>query len=114
MGSLAALAIGGIYLATRGKRVTQSVTSAENLKDTTIDAFKKAGNRFEKGRATLSNGQRFVGKLTQTTKDGSTLIFEYDTFGDHIVTKIKDGKIISKKSYTYQDNKLHIEHHYYQ
>lgn len=107
MGSLAALAIGGIYLATRGKRVTQSVTSAENLKDMTIDAFKKAGNRFEKGRATLSNGQRFVGKLTQKTKDGSTLIFEYDTFGDHIVTKIKDGKIISKKSYTYQDNKLH-------
>lgn len=102
LGSLAALAIGsGIYLATRGKR-----TSTENFKDMTIDAFKKAGNRFEKVRATLADGNRFVGKLTQKTKDGSTLIFEYDTFGDHIVTKIKDGKIISKKRYFYQDNKL--------
>ena len=107
LGSLAALAIGGaIYLATRGKRTTQSGASTENFKDMTIDAFKKAGNRFEKGRATLANGQRFVGKLTQKTKDGSTLIFEYDTFGDHIVTKIKDDQIISKKRYCYQDNKL--------
>lgn len=107
LGSIAALAIGGIYLATRGKIATKSVTSAENLKDMTIDGFKKAGNRFEKGRATLANGQRFVGKLTQKTKDGSTLIFEYDEFGDHIVTKIKEGKIISKKSYAYRDNKLY-------
>lgn len=104
LGTLAALAIGGgIYLATRGKRTS---TSTENFKDMTIDAFKKAGNRFEKGRATLADGNRFVGKLTQKTNDGSTLIFEYDTFGDHIVSKIKDGKIISKKSYTYNDNKL--------
>lgn len=116
LGSLAALAIGGgIYIATRGKRTstsslseaaTQSVTPTENFKDMTIDAFKKAGNRFEKGRATLANGNRFVGKLTQKTEDGSTLIFEYDTFGDHIVTKIKEGKIVSKKSYHYVDNKL--------
>ncbi len=72
----------------------------------TIDAFKKAGNTFEKGRALLANGERFVGKLTQKTEKGSTLIFEYDTFGNHVVTKLENGKIISKKSYRYDADKL--------
>lgn len=107
LGSLAALAIGGgIYIANRGRRTKQSAKLEKNLEDMTIDAFKKAGNTFKKGRALLANGQRFVGKLTQKTKKGSTLIFEYDEFGGHVVTKLENGKVISKKSYYYLSDKL--------
>lgn len=107
LGSLAALAIGGgIYIATRGRTTTQSAKLEESLEDMSIDAFKKAGNTFKKGKAILANGKRFVGKLTQKTKNGSTLIFEYDTFGNHVVTKLENGKIISKKSYCYDSDKL--------
>jgi len=116
LGSLAALAIGGgIYLATRGKGGNESIKTGaeaisetpkpiEQVKEMAIDAFKKAGNKFEKGKAKLANGENYTGILTHTRKDGTTLVMEYDN-GLLKESTIHDNySILSGKNYTYDSN----------
>ena len=105
---LAALGAVGIYLATRGKKASESVEKAaenatEQIKDMAVDAFKKAGNKFEKGKAKLANGEGYTGNLTQKLKDGKTVVREYKA-GILEKASIIDGeKVLSSKSYTYDD-----------
>lgn len=99
LGSLAALAIGGgIYLATRGKKGTSEAGSStekplEQIKEMAIDAFKQAGNRFERGKALSADGTGYTGFLTHTA-DGKKLIMQY-----------KDGVLQKAEKYDTQTNK---------
>lgn len=106
---LAGLGALGIYLATRGKKGTETVEkttekATEQIKDMAVDAFKKAGNKFEKGKAKLANGEAYTGNLTQKLKDGKTVVREYKNGMLQKVSKMDGEKVVASKSYTY-DNK---------
>lgn len=84
---LVALGAVGIYIATRGKKGGSTITEgtqkpaepiAEQIKDLTIDAFRQAGNKFEKGMAKLANGENYTGTLVHETKDSKKLVFQYN------------------------------------
>ena len=103
---LAALGAVGIYLATRGKKGAETVekgaeNAAEQIKDMSVDAFKKAGNKFEKGKAKLENGEAYTGNLTQKLKDGKTVVREYKDGLLQKVSKMDGEKVVVSKSYTY-------------
>lgn len=101
---LAALAAGGIYIATRGKGGGKQLgESANALKEMTVDAFKKDG-KFVKGKALTASGENYSGKLTKELKDGSTLTREYKDGLLQSATKTKDGNVLSSKSYSYNEN----------
>ena len=105
---LAALGALGIYLAARGKKASESVErttekAAEQIKDMAVDAFKKAGNMFEKGKAKLVNGEAYTGNLTQKLKDGKTVVMEYKDGMLQKVSKMDGEKVVASKSYTYDD-----------
>lgn len=114
IGSLAALAVGaGIYLATKGKKgnvksgsetINETDKPIKQLKETAIDAFKKAGNKFEKGKAILANGESYTGRLTHARKDGSTLVMEYENGLLKESTILDNYSILSGKNYTYDSN----------
>ena len=105
LGSLAALAIGGgIYFATKGKKGEEAVgKSAEQIKDMAVDAFKQAGNKFERGKAKLANGEAYTGKLTQTLEDGKILIREYNNGVLQKASKLDGENLVSSKSYFYDE-----------
>ena len=105
---LAALGAVGIYLATRGKKGSEAVErdtekATDQIKDIAVDAFKKAGNKFENGKAKLANGETYTGNLTQKLKDGKTLIREYKDGMLQKVSKMDGEKVVASKSYTYDD-----------
>ena len=111
LGSLAALAVGtGIYFATKGrggKSVTGGTSSVtdgqkpfEILKEYTLDAFKKAGHRFEKGKALTSDGKNYTGTLTRVDKKGNKFVSE---FKDGVFQKAtNNNEVISEV--TFKDN----------
>ena len=114
LAGLAAIAVAGVvYGVTRGRGssnpVTQSVEKpAEQIKEMAIDMFKKAGNKFEKGKAITANKTPYTGTLTHINKDGNKFVMEYK---DGILQKSaklgNDGKTVSEKIYTYgSDNKI--------
>lgn len=89
LGSLAALAIGaGIYFATKGrggKSVTGGTSSVtdeqkplEILKEYTLDAFKNAGHKIEKGKAITSDGKNYTGTIFITAKNGNKYTKTYE------------------------------------
>ena len=96
---LTALAAVGIYIATRGKK-TPSVTEKplEQLKEMAVSQFKKAGNKFEKGRALTSAGEGYTGTLTHTTKSGKNITMKYE---NGFLVESKSDKF--KKIYEYDD-----------
>ena len=105
---LAALGAVGVYLATRGKKGAETVekgaeNAVEQIKDMAVDAFKKAGNKFEKGKAKLANGEAYTGNLTQKLRDGKTVVREYKDGMLQKVSKMDGEKVLSSKSYTYDD-----------
>ena len=105
---LAALGAVGVYLATRGKKGTETIekgaeNATEQIKDMAVDAFKKAGNKFEKGKAKFANGDAYTGNLTQKLKDGKTVVREYKDGMLQKVSKMDGEKVLSSKSYTYDD-----------
>ncbi len=109
LGSLAALAIGGgIYLATRGKKGTSEAGSSaekplEQIKEMAIDAFKQAGNRFERGKALSADGTGYTGRLTHTV-DGKKIVREYKDGIIQKSTKLDGENVIFEKRYTYDEN----------
>lgn len=109
LGSLAALAIGGgIYLATRGKKGTSEAGSSaekplEQIKEMAIDAFKQAGNRFERGKALSADGTGYTGRLTHTV-DGKKIVREYKDGIIQKSTKLDSENVIFEKRYTYDEN----------
>lgn len=105
---LAALGAAGIYVATRGKKGSETVekgaeNAAEQIKDMAVDAFRKAGNKFENGKAKLENGEAYTGNLTQKLKDGKTVVREYKDGMLQKVSKMDGEKVVLSKSYTYDD-----------
>jgi hypothetical protein len=110
LGSLAALAIGGgIYFATRGKKgATETGSTVENsveqIKEMAIDAFKKAGNKFEKGKALKADGTAYTGDLTQTLKDGTRITREYKDGIIQKSTKLDGENVLFEKRFFYEEN----------
>lgn len=105
---LAALGAVGVYFATRGKKGAETVekgaeNAVEQIKDMAVDAFKKAGNKFENGKAKLANGEAYTGNLTQKLKDGKTVVREYKNGMLEKVSKMDGEKVVVSKSYTYDD-----------
>lgn len=115
--ALTALAAGGIYLASRGRKV-RNLTNAENkaagsladnksiietqVKEMGIDVFKKQGNKFIKGKAKLANGENYTGQLTHKAKDGRNITLEYK---DGILQKVSDTEHIKEYHYD-EDGKI--------
>lgn len=123
LGSLAALAVGaGIYFATKGrggKSVTSGTSSVtdeqkplEILKEYTLDAFKKAGHRFEKNIARTSDGKNYTGTITHNTQDGKLIIRKYKNGIIDYTEVSKDKKLIYKGNYSertvYKDGNKYI------
>ena len=117
--ALTALAAVGIYLATKGKgnKATQeAVTEATHniqetvpetvntIKEMTVDAFKQAGNKFNKGKAVTSTGEVFTGSLTHQTKDGKNIVREYENGVLKKSTKYEGENVLSQKEYKYDKN----------
>lgn len=114
--ALTALVAGGIYLASRGRKVS-NLTKVENkasgslednisniekqVKEIAIDALKKQGYKFIKGKAKLANGENYTGGLTHRTKDGRNITLEYK---DGILRKVSDAEHI-KECYYDEDGK---------
>ena len=73
-----ALAAVGIYLATKGKGAKSTQETANTIKEMTVDAFKKAGNKFNKGKAVTSTGEAYTGSISHQTKDGKNIVREYE------------------------------------
>ena len=115
---LAALAAVGIYIATRGKgakatqkAVTEAVhntqETANTVKEMTVDAFKQAGNKFNKGKAVTSTGEAFTGNITHQTKDGKNITMEYVDGLLKKSTKMSSDNKNVERMYNYNDeNKL--------
>lgn len=101
---LTALGAVGIYIATRGKKGASTIVEGtQKPGGMAIDAFKQAGNKFEKGVAKLANGENYTGKLTQQLNDGKVLIREYRN-GVLQTAKKMDGEVVLVgKRYEYDD-----------
>ena len=117
--ALTALAAVGIYLATKGKgnKATQEVVTeathniqetvpetVNTIKEMTVDAFKQAGNKFNKGKAVTSTGEVFTGSLTYQTKDGKNIVREYENGVLKKSTKYEGENVLSQKEYKYDKN----------
>ena len=117
--ALTALAAVGIYLATKGKgnKATQEVVTeathniqetvpetVNTIKEMTVDAFKQAGNKFNKGKAVTSTGEVFTGSLTHQTKDGKNIVREYENGVLKKSTKYEGENVLSQKEYKYDKN----------
>lgn len=107
---LVALGAVGIYIATRGKKGASTITDStqkpiEQLGDSTLDTFRQAGNKLEKGRAKLANGENYTGTLTHKLKDGKTLVMEYKNGILQTAKKMdgETGKILYTKKYIYSE-----------
>ncbi len=104
--ALAALAAGGIFIATRGKKMVKpnmplKPNIPENLTHMDMDLFKQFG-KFEKGKA-IFNGKEFTGSIY--TKNG----YELRYYGG----RLSESKGPRGIKY-YSDGKLRaIEHNYY-
>ena len=124
---LAALAAVGIYLATKGKggkavqqathntqeavqNVAQNAQEATNtIKEMTVDAFKQAGNKFNKGKAVTNTGEAFTGNITHQTKDGKKIVMEYENGLLNKSTKYDGENALSQKRYyIYEDGSIAI------
>lgn len=115
---LTALAAVGIYLATKGKgaKATQEVVpdigqnaqeATHAIKEMTVDAFKQAGNKFNKGKALTSTGESFTGSITHQTKDGKNITMEYVDGLLKKSTKMSSDNKNVERIYNYNDeNKL--------
>lgn len=113
--ALTALAAVGIYLATKGKgakvpqeTVTNATQTAQEfantVKENTVEAFKKAGNKFNKGKAFNADGTGFSGTILNQTKDGAEVSLVYENGLIHSSTKTKNGEKLLEKTYKNRDD----------
>ncbi len=117
IGALSVLAVGGIYIATKGKGnkvVKEAIADNKPVQELkknllalpekteqqswTIDAFKNAGNKLEKGKAFTAEGKNFTGELI-TDKNGITTVIKY-----------KDG-LITESIQRKGDEVLFVKHY---
>ncbi len=78
-----------------------SETPSSNLSNTETPKVK-----FSKGKATLENGEKYTGKIVTETKDGKTIVREYENWTLKTVQK-KDGEnVIFSKEYYYDNEKI--------
>ena len=98
----------GIYIATKGKAVKATQDVVQNsqkttnaIKEMTVDAFKQAGNKFNKGKAITNTGEAFTGNITHQTKDGKNIVREYENGVLKKLTKYDGENILSQKEYIY-------------
>ena len=101
---LTALASYGIYYALTKGRVKGATPKLENpipeIKEMAVNAFKEAGNKFDKGKAILTDGTKYTGNITSTGKDGSKVVMEYvDGVLQKSTKTAKDGTKIFEKIY---------------
>ena len=82
---LAALAVAGIYIATKGKSKPKNIKTDTNLTETvntinemTLDEFRQAGYKLSRGKAYTSNGELYTGSLKYTRKNGLKYVLEYE------------------------------------
>ncbi len=112
---LTALAAVGIYLATKGKgaKATQKVVTetvhntqetANTVKEMTVDAFKQAGNKFNKGKAVTNTGETFTGNITHQTKDGKKIVMEYENGVLKKSTKYDGKNVLTQKRYEHRED----------
>lgn len=98
--ALAALATAGIYFIFKGKGSEKAV---ENLKNMTMETFKKEG-KFVKGKALTAAGENYTGAISQKLQDGKSLVREY-TDGKLVkVTKKNGEEVLSTKAYAYDND----------
>lgn len=101
---LTVLAAIGIYIATKGKgsKTAHEVQeSANTIKEMTVEAFKQAGNKFNRGKAVTSTGEAFTGNITHQTNDGKNIVREYENGVLKKSTKYDGENILSQKIYKY-------------
>lgn len=112
--ALTALAAVGIYLATKGKgakvpqeTVTNATQTAQEfantVKEYSVEAFKKAGNKFNKGKAFNADGTGFSGTILNQTKDGAEVSLVYENGLINKSTKTKNGEKLLEKTYKNRD-----------
>lgn len=112
LAGLTALGAVGIYIASCGKKGASTITEgtqkpvepiAEQVKDLTIDAFKQAGNKLEKGIAKLANGENYTGTLVQETKNSNKIVLQYNNGLLEKAEKfdLQTGKKLYTKKYIY-------------
>ena len=111
---LAALAAVGIYLATRGRGGVKSGNKANTettnqIKEITVELFKKEGNKFLKGRAIMADGSNYSGKMTSVLQDGKKIVCEYENGFLKNSTKFDCEKVLFNKEYKYNDKGNPIE-----
>lgn len=111
---LAVLAAAGIYIATRGRGGVKSVNkpnteTTNESKEMTAKLFKKDGNKFSKGRAIMTDGSNYSGKITSILSDGKNVVLEYENGFLRKSTKFEGEKVLFNKDYTY-DAKGHLSH----
>lgn len=99
-----ALAAVGIYLATKGKGAKSTQETANTIKEMTVDAFKKDGNKFNKGKAVTSTGEAYTGSISHQTKDGKNIVREYENGVLKKSTKYDGENVLSQKEYNYDEN----------
>ena len=110
---LTALASYGIYAFTKGRvKGAKPTPKPENpipeIKEMAVNAFKEAGNKFDKGKAILADGTKYTGNITSTGKDGSKVVMEYvDGVLQKSTKTAKDGTKVFEKTYKYENNLLH-------
>lgn len=104
---LTALAATGIYFATKGQVKGPNPTPKPDnpipeIKEMAVNAFKEAGNKFDKGKAILADGTNYTGNITNECKDGSKVVMEYvDGVLQKSTKTAKDGTKIFDKTYSY-------------
>ena len=111
---LTALASYSIYAFTKGRvkapKPTPPTPNPANpvaeIKEMGVKAFRKAGNKLDKGKAILADGTNYTGKITNECKDGSKVVMEYvDGVLQKSTKTTKDGTKIFTKKYQYTSNK---------
>ncbi len=119
---LTVLAAAGIYIATRGKLKTNNIKPGTNLtepvntiKEMTLDEFRKAGHKLNRGKAYTSNGELYTGSLKYTRKNGLRYVLEYENGllikNTPDAIKMEDfeklgNKIVDKVAYTADGQKF--------
>lgn len=107
---LAGLASYGIYAMTKGRVKAPKPTPANpipEIKEMAVNAFREAGNKFEKGKAILADGTKYTGNITSECKDGSKIVMEYvDGVLQKSTKTAKDGTKVFDKAYTWAEDGL--------
>lgn len=82
------------------RKATQTVNEYREM---TYSAFKEGGNRIDKGKAILSDGRFFTGKITKNEENGKRLVLEYNNGILNKSSKYDGENLLFSKEYKYND-----------